>query len=165
MILHLTHSNIGVERGEGALSSQANLALVRARFSSVGLRDDTELTNIQGKTIFLFYVLLRRLSAGLPTAFHVFSDKFFLFTESGASRHDVVDESGLELPPGTWALTNSGEVIERPCPAFLCAPQRRVWIIQATSPKRSRWHEWCKQLKARFYVMDYFPADELEVLG
>ena len=136
---------------------------MRASFSSVGLRDDTELTNIQGKTIFLFYVLLRRLSAGLPTAFHVFRKTFFLFTETGASQHDV--DYVFELPPGTWALTNSGEVIEQPCPAFLCAPLRRAWIIQATSPKRSRWHEWCKQLKASLYVMDCFPPNELEVLG
>ena len=147
------------------MSSQVNLALVRASFSSVGLRNDTELTNIQGKTIFLFYVLLQRLSAGLPTAFHVFSDRFFLFTETGASEHDVVDKSGLILPPGTWALTNSGEVIEQPCDAFLAAPQDQVWIIQATSPKRSRWHEWRKQLRARLYVMDWFPPHELEVLG
>ena len=147
----------------GALSSQANLALVRASFSSVGLRDDTELTNIQGKTIFLFYVLLRRLSEGLPTAFHVFSDRFFLFTETGASQYDVVGTSGLKLPPGTWALTNSGEVIEKPCPEFLCAPRGRVWIIQATLPKRSRWYEWKKQLRAKLYVMDWFHPNELRL--
>ncbi|KAF8346138.1 hypothetical protein F5887DRAFT_962858 [Amanita rubescens] len=118
-----------------------------------------------GKTIFLFYVLLRRLSAGLPTAFHVFSDRFFLFTEAGASQHDVVDQSGLKLPPGTWALSNSGEVIEQPCAAFLSAPPGRAWIIQATSPKRSRWREWKKQLRAKLYVMDWFHPNELRVLG
>jgi len=71
----------------GALSSQANLALVRASFSSVGLHNDTESTNIQDKTIFLFYVLLQRLSAGLPTAFHAFSDRFFFSSETGVSEH------------------------------------------------------------------------------
>jgi hypothetical protein len=103
-----------------ALSSQANLALVRASLSSIGLRNDTELTNIQleGKTIFLFHVLFRRLSAGLPTALQVFDDRFFLFTETGASEHDLVAKTASKLPPGTWALTNSGEFIEQPCSAF-----------------------------------------------
>ncbi|KAF8342458.1 hypothetical protein F5887DRAFT_974351 [Amanita rubescens] len=117
-----------------------------------------------GKTIFLFYVLLHRLSAGLPTAFQVFDDRFFLFTETGAEELDVVAKSGLKLPPGTWALTNSGDLIEQPCSAFLSS-RRRAWIIQATSPKRSRWYEWSKQHSARCYVMDCFPPNELEVLG
>lgn len=136
--------------------------MVRASLSSVGLRD---LTYIQGKTTFLFYVLFRRLSEGLPTAFQVFDDKFFLFTETGASQHDTTTESALILPPGTWALTNSGEFIGQPCSAFLAAPRKDVWIMQATSPNRSRWYEWSKQRGARHYVMDCFPANELEVLG
>ena len=95
----------------------------------------------------------------------VFSDRFFLYTETGASEHGLVGKNTLMLPPGIWALTNSGELIEQPCAAFLSAPEENAWIIQATLPKRSRWHEWSKQLHARFYVMDWFPPNELEVLG
>ena len=145
------------------MSSQANVALVRSSLSS-DARFQNQLTNIQGKTIFLFYVLLRRLSEGLPTAFQVFGDRFFLFTETGASEHNVVDTSALILPPGTWALANSSELVGQPCNAFLAA-HNMVWIIQATSPKRSMWYEWKKQRYARLYVMDWFPFNELEVLG
>lgn len=103
--------------------------------ASIGLRNDAELTNIQGKTIFFFYVLFRRLSAGLPTVFQVLDDRFFLFNEASALEQDLVAKSTSKLSPGTWALTNSGEFIEQPCSAFLAASQKKVWIIQATSPK------------------------------
>jgi hypothetical protein len=160
-----THLNLGgnVVKGGVALLSQANLALVRAILSCWDC--GTELTNIQGKTIFLFYLLFRRLSAGLPTALQVFDDRFFLFTETGASEHGLLAKNALHLPNGTWALADSSEFIEKPCSAFLAAPLKNVWVIQATSPKRSRWREWSKQRDAKMYVMDWFYSDELGTLG
>ena len=160
-----THLNLGgnVVKGGVALSSQANLALVRAILSCWCC--GTELTNIQGKTVFLFYVLFRRLSAGLPTALQVFDDRFFLFTEAGASEHDLRAKNAFQLPNGTWALADSGELIMQPCSAFLAAHPKNVWVIQATSPKRSMWHEWSKQRNAKLYVMDWFYSNELRTLG
>ena len=143
--------------------SQANLALVRAILSCWCC--GTELTNIQGKTVFLFYVLFRRLSAGLPTALQVFDDRFFLFTEAGASEHDLRAKNAFQLPNGTWALADSGELIMQPCSAFLAAHPKNIWVIQATSPKRSMWHEWSKQRNAKLYVMDWFYSNELRTLG
>ena len=67
-VLRSAHSNIGQT---AALSSQANLALGDASLTSVGSRIEPELTDIQGKSIFLICVLFHRLSAGLPTAFQV----------------------------------------------------------------------------------------------
>jgi hypothetical protein len=160
-----THLNLGgnVVKGGVALSSQANLALVRAILSCwcYGF----ELTNILGKTVFLFYVLFRRLSAGLPTALQEFDDRFFLFTEAGASEHNLLAKNALQLPNGTWALADSSELIEHPCSAFLAAPLEDIWVIQATSPKRSRWREWSKQRDAKIYVMDWFSSNELRTLG
>jgi hypothetical protein len=152
-------------KGDVALSSQANLALVRASLTGVGLHNGTELTDIQGKTVFLFYVLFRRLSVGLPTALQVFDDRFFLFTETGASQLDLLAQTASQLPNGTWALADSSEFIEQPCSAFLATPLRDVWVIQATSPKRSRWREWSKQREANMYVMDWFYSNELRTLG
>ena len=125
----------------------------------------TELTNIQGKTIFLFYVLFRRLSAGLPTALQVLDDRFFLFTETDTSEHNLLAKNTLQLPHGTWALAASSEFIEQPCSAFLAAPLKKIWVIQATLPKQSRWREWSKQRDAKMYVMDWFYSNELGTLG
>ena len=136
MILRSTHSKIGVKREEGALSSQANLALVRATW----MRHDTELINsIRQNCLPLLCPAPpdRRLSQGLPTAFQMFDDRFFLFTEAGASELDVVAKSSSKIPSGTWALTNSGEFVGQPCSAFLAARRNGTWIIQATLPKRS----------------------------
>jgi hypothetical protein len=114
-----------------ALSSQVNLALVHAGLTGVG----NKLTNIQGKTIFLFYVLFHHLSAGLPTAIQVFDNRFFLFTETGASEHDLLAKNASQLPNGTWALADSSEFIEQPCSTFLATPLEDIWVIQATSLK------------------------------
>ena len=92
-------------------------------------------------------------------------DRFFLFNEASALEQDLVAKSTSKLSPGTWALTNSGEFIEQPCSAFLAASQKKVWIIQATSPKRYMWFEWSKERDTMHYVMDCFPPNELEVLG
>jgi hypothetical protein len=121
--------------------------------------------NNQGKTVFLFYVLFRRLCAGLPTALQVFDDRFFLFTEEGFSEHNLEAKNASQLPKGTWALADSSELIHQPCSAFLATSPREVWIIQATSPKISRWKEWSKQRIANKYVMDWFNPNELLTLG
>ena len=152
-------------KGEVALSSQANLALVGASLIGVGLHNGTESTDIQGKTAFLFYLLFLRLSAGLPTALQVFDDRLFLFTETGASEHDLLAKTASQLPDGTWALADSSEFIDQPCSAFLASPLQDIWVIQVTSPKRSRWHEWSKQREANTYVMDWFYSNELRTLG
>lgn len=70
-----------------------------------------------------------------------------------------------KIPDGTWALADSGEIIEQPGSAFLATPLSKVWVIQATSPKRSRWFEWRKQRNASMYVMDCFNSGELKTLG
>lgn len=51
------------------------------------------------------------------------------------------------------------------CSAFLATPLKDVWVIQVTSLKQSRWHEWSKQQKAKKYVMDWFHSNELKTLG
>ena len=103
-------------------------------------------------------MLFCRLSAaGLPTALQVFDDRFVLFTEAGASEHDVLSKNASQLPNGTWALADSSELIGQPRSAFLvAAPLQDIWIIQTTLLERSRWREWSKQHDAKMYVMDWF---------
>lgn len=114
-----------------------------------------------GKTHYLLYILVRRLCAGLPTALQFHSDKFFLFSETGASVLSVTSEIAFKLPRDTWALVDSTATIYQPCDAFL---HSGAFIIQASS-EASRWKEWLKQRRAKLYVMDYNSIDELEALG
>jgi hypothetical protein len=94
------------------------------------------------KTCFIFYALLRRLSAGFPTAFQVHVDRFFLFTSCGGSVHSTASSSASVIPAECWALADSNESIWQPCVAFL---DSGAWVIQASSPQPSRWKEWTKQ--------------------
>ena len=90
-----------------ALLSQVILAVVRANLIYVGLLS----WFIQGKSFFLFYLLLRRLSEGLPTVLEVLRDCFFLFTEAGALQYDSQSESFMELGPfQAQAISSSGHV-------------------------------------------------------
>jgi hypothetical protein len=79
--------------------------------------------------------------------------------------HSPVTSNSSLLPPGTWALADSNAMIGKPCGAFLDTSPKDVWIVQATSPLRERWYEWSKQHDASKYVMDWFPPNELVVLG
>jgi hypothetical protein len=62
-----------------------------------------------------------------------------------------------------WAFTNSGKLVEQACSAFLAASQKKVWIIQVTSSKRSGLNGVSSEV--RHYVVDWFSPSELEVLG
>jgi len=79
--------------------------------------------------------------------------------------HPVSVTSSFHLPKGCWALTDSNEGVGAPCGAFLRAAGPDVWVVQATSPLRSRWYEWSKQRLASMLVMDWFPSNELTALG
>jgi hypothetical protein len=91
-------------------------------------------------------------------------DSFLNFTGTGATVHSVAAGSSVHLTPGTWALTDSNALVAAPCSAFLQASGLDVWVVQATSAMKSRWHEWSKQHNASRYVMDWFPSNELAAL-
>jgi len=117
-----------------------------------------------GKSIFLYYVLLRRLSDRPPTAFQL-SNSFVLFQASGAQSYPN-DEYDLFIPPGTLALADVRENVSIPCNAFLHASwEGNARIVQAAPPYQDSWKEWRKQHGANLYVMNYFSADEIKVLG
>ncbi len=84
-----------------------------------------------GKSFFLYYVLLRRLSGKSPTAFQL-SDRVIFFDEDGP-----LEFSGI--PDGTLALADSTPNNKVPCQAFLSAAKAQVArVIQARGDKHSR---------------------------
>ena len=92
-------------------------------------------------------------------------DCFFLFSEDGVTRHAKTQYTRL-FPKITWALSDSNEIIEQPCAAFLDASQRgRTWVVQITSPLEKRWEKWQEQNSAGIFIMKYFSVEEITALG
>ena len=122
---------------------------------------DTDL----GKSIFLYYVLLCRLQDKMPTAFQL-SDSFVLFEASGAKEYPSDQCYHQVIPQGTLALVDA--CMKRPCHAFLRVaqePEPRAWIIQTECPYQDSRNKWYEPYTVGLYVMNYFSADEIVVLG
>ncbi|KAI0297780.1 hypothetical protein B0F90DRAFT_868504 [Multifurca ochricompacta] len=116
-----------------------------------------------GKTCFLFYLLLRSLCSGRPTALQVRSTYYLLFEDTGVKLYN--HKSGSP-PDGTWALVDSNEEVTIPCKTFLRSCQTgTTYVVQTTSPKVDRWKSWRKHRNADLYFMDYFSWDEIHALG
>lgn len=90
------------------------------------------------------------------------NDRYFFFTGQGV--HSCKDKH-LNPDFRVWALSNSGGSLSGPSVAFETAPQDRVYLIQATSPRVSRWKHWAKERDAELYVMDVWMGSELRNLG
>ncbi|KAH9082063.1 hypothetical protein EDB83DRAFT_2512858 [Lactarius deliciosus] len=117
-----------------------------------------------GKYIFLFYVLLHRLSNRLPTALQL-ANTFVLFLAGGAYLYSGDDRS-VDIPRGTLALTYANVKVKIPCDAFLFATGRgNARIVQVASAYEGGWKKWHEQFGADLYVMNYFSADEIKVLA
>jgi len=111
----------------------------------------------------MIFVLLQRLSIGLPTAIQNTDDTFFLFTDQGPTEHS--GDNLFNFPDHTWALTdpNSGTVI--PCYAFRNSLPK-IFVLQTTSPLVSRYKEWRKQRGGvKLYVMECVTLSELKAIG
>jgi hypothetical protein len=116
-----------------------------------------------GKSIFLYYLLLRLLSEATPVAFEV-GDHILVFQANGVSIHPIHAQFDC-IPKGSWALSDSNTQNKRPCNAFLrAAINQRTWIIQATSPLEERWKDWEKEYGATWFVMEPFSIGEIAAL-
>ncbi|KAF8522428.1 hypothetical protein BU17DRAFT_44645 [Hysterangium stoloniferum] len=112
-----------------------------------------------GKTLFLLYLLVRRLQNQDPVALQIDANEFILFSEDGVSRHSGGAYSADDIPKGAWALSDSSDELQLgPCGAF---QSTRVHVIHTSSPSSRRWKDWVKRLTARRYIMDIWSLEEL----
>ncbi|KAI9433100.1 hypothetical protein BJY52DRAFT_842799 [Lactarius psammicola] len=117
-----------------------------------------------GKSCFLYYLLLRSLSAMRPVALEL-PRQIIIFQDNGVYSLPLTADPN-RFPEGTWALSDSNVITKRPCNAFLeAAGCQRAWIIQTTSPLEVRWKEWSKEHNADVFVMKYFSIDEITALS
>ncbi|KAH9026490.1 hypothetical protein EDB85DRAFT_1979187 [Lactarius pseudohatsudake] len=117
-----------------------------------------------GKTCFLYYALLRRLSEMKPVALER-PGFFILFHDGGVYRYSL-DADPEYLPAGTWALSDGNDEPYRPCSAFQTVSERRTaWLIQTTSQVEARWRRWRKYCDADMFVMNHISIEEMTVLS
>ncbi|KAF8509069.1 hypothetical protein BU17DRAFT_99245 [Hysterangium stoloniferum] len=114
-----------------------------------------------GKSLFLLYLLFRRLEEQEPVALQIDADEFVLFSMNGVSLHSGKASSAYDIPKGAWALSDSWGELLGPCNAFRTP---RAHVIHTSSPSSRRWKEWKKQLSADMYIMDIWLLEELQTL-
>lgn len=102
--------------------------------------------------MFLIYVLVLRILAGLPTILMTESDRFFIFQESGVIEVKSKDASEFQaqISDKFWCLVDSNaDLVGVPT----CISDLGCFIVQAASPRATRLDWWTK---ARFAVDLYY---------
>ena len=149
---------------EGRIPRSGRHWTARNRYRPISYRCSADSDFLPGKTCFLYYLLLQKLSNKNPVALERL-DCFFLFSEDGVTMHAKTLYI-YPFPKITWALSDSNEKIEHPCDAFLdSAQQGRIWVVQTTSPLESRWEKWQELYSAGMFVMKYLLLKRLRLSG
>jgi hypothetical protein len=118
---------------------------------------------VSGKTYFMIFVLLQRLSKGLPTAVQYTDHTFVLFTDQGPTEHS--GDNPFDFPDHTWALTDSNAGTVIPCYAFRNSLPE-IFVLQTTPPLVSRYKKWRKERgRVKLYVMKCVTLSELKAIG
>ncbi|VDC03238.1 unnamed protein product [Peniophora sp. CBMAI 1063] len=107
-----------------------------------------------GKSTFLLYLLLHRLSLKRPTALHLPSTPhhYIIFDALGATAYPLTSsptQSPSRLHQCT-ALCDSDEIVKQPCDWFLLYAAR---VLQMARPGTDRWSGWLKQLMGNVVVL------------
>ena len=92
-----------------------------------------------GKTILLYYILVKRLLEKKPTVFQYKPNVVFIFNDKGLharrpSSHCEPDLSGYQ---DTWALVDTNENITQPADFILSS---KFFLVMTSSPTPSRWY-------------------------
>ncbi len=119
-----------------------------------------------GKTVFLIWLLVRRLTLRLPTALQIRPDEALLFHEGGTSIfQDLIDNGsylGLESAnpqSKIWVLVDSNESLEKLAGVFRMG--RPFFVLQVAS--RGDPFEWAKKVYFdRFYMKTWTLSEVLQ---
>ncbi|KAL5480221.1 SQS1_1 [Sanghuangporus weigelae] len=116
-----------------------------------------------GKTVYLTYCLLKRLSSGKRTIVSWSDTSRYLFQDNGAFwiPNKIIAAAGLKVTDDRdgdalilYDLNNN-----QPKPY-----EMRNWhIVVASSPKNSRWKEWEKETQAQTYIMKTWGWEEMYI--
>ncbi|KDQ08088.1 hypothetical protein BOTBODRAFT_119043, partial [Botryobasidium botryosum FD-172 SS1] len=112
-----------------------------------------------GKSYFLQFALAKALAIKHPVVLCNQENLFYLFTERAGRRVRIGDFND-RLPKNTLVLCDSREGITSP-PMHFTEPMSTAFVVQATSPRISRWKEWSKQRNAQIWTMDLWSEEEI----
>ena len=117
-----------------------------------------------GKSLFLYYILVRRLALKKPTIWQLSSEKYIFFNSEGytVSKGDIKIRETKNKP--IWALSDSNEYMTIPHNEFLTKCGESLIVVQAASPKEKRYKEWIKQRRGTLYCMKSWCWFEIELL-
>jgi len=92
-----------------------------------------------GKTIFLYYILVRRLLEQKQTILQIDSDHLFFFNANGVNvlPPSFLMDPELEIYQNTWALVDINREIQTPA-VMLCRDTSPFFVVMASSPRPSR---------------------------
>ncbi|KAG7086736.1 hypothetical protein E1B28_002669 [Marasmius oreades] len=114
-----------------------------------------------GKSSFLYYVLVERLLANLPTCFQTEPDVFTYWCDKGVFRCKLErTETGFLIPSRVWFLVDSNKKIEEPDTKILNTHAR---VIQAASPRKNRL-DWTRKRSIFTYIWYMKPSPLSELL-
>jgi hypothetical protein len=120
-----------------------------------------ELTSdlLQGKTTFLWYYLIRALSARQPILFYS-APSLYIHHEDGVFRLAATDICMLYGAKSLVCLVDmdfNGE------PQYaLHSKENYLFVIGATSPRQDRYKSWCEQNALKLVIMDIPDPGEIE---
>src|SRR5258708_20286077 len=129
--------------------SLVNQALVRPPFASSAfdLHDIPE----KGKSVWIYYVLCRRLSEGQPVILY-FGEKCHLFVDGGVFLFPA-DFFYADFNPFMWTLVDSDEA-RLGVPSSLVTHGTRLFVIYVTSPDLECWSRLHKITASRRGIMN-----------
>ncbi|KAI0686459.1 hypothetical protein BC835DRAFT_1379432 [Cytidiella melzeri] len=113
-----------------------------------------------GKTLWLYFVLMLRLSAKLPTIFQPYSDVCYYFHEKGVDEYK--DDQLLDVTPCTetwiwWLIdSNQGNLV-----SYARTNNRSQFILYTASPRRDRFKWLSEYLWPSEYYMEPWSTAEL----
>ncbi|KAH9000070.1 hypothetical protein EDB92DRAFT_460622 [Lactarius akahatsu] len=117
-----------------------------------------------GRTCFLYYLLLHKLSEMEPVALE--RPGFFILFHDGGVYTLPLNAEAEYIPDGTWALSDGNDEPYQPCSVFRTASKRQTaWVIQTTSQVEARWRRWRKYSRADLFVMNHVSIEEITALS
>jgi hypothetical protein len=141
-----------------------NQASVRPNRFEIALNAICLPSDMSGKTVFLFFVLLQRILDAQPTLLCYDGGKAIGFDKSGVQIFDpdIASTEWHRYPYGTWVLidslfTESGNAAGTPLGGFRFP---KFFVVFTTSPRPDRYQEWAKQQGAWTRTMRPWSCEE-----
>jgi len=154
------------ESGYGVFVVNGQPGIGPPRSPSIVLSAQANIT--PGKSMFLLWLLMRRLALRLPTALQLNASYAILFHECGVSRFpldslDYDDYRGLKLPPGArpgriWALIDSNLTLPKPADVFI--HNSPFSVVNAASPTSDNLG-WLEKTRYEKFYMNPWSVSEV----